>query len=140
MLGRVNAMWFLIKGTFWFSMVLVLLSYFGTRPEAQDASASLDVADAISAATDAYAYVSEICSVKPDVCVKGAETFAALGERAREGALVAYQLLDRQFGDDAKEKAEAAGDTADAISDVIVTGTVNTSAGAVPTPRPKPAS
>ncbi|RYC26825.1 DUF5330 domain-containing protein [Ciceribacter ferrooxidans] len=130
-------MWFLIKGTFWFSMVLVLLSYFGTRPEAQDAGASLDVADAISAATDAYAYVSEICSVKPDVCVKGAETFAALGERAREGALVAYQLLDRQFGDEAKSEDAA---TADAISDVIVTGTVNTSEGAVPTPRPKPAT
>ncbi len=133
-------MWFLIKGTFWFSMVLVLLSYFGSRPQTEDAGSALNVADAISAATDAYAYVSEICSVKPDVCVKGAETFAALGERAREGALVAYQLLDRQFGDDAKEKAAATGDTADDISDVIVTGTVNTSAGAVPTPRPKPAS
>lgn len=133
-------MWFLIKGTFWFSMVLVLLSYFGSRPQTEDAGSALNVADAISAATDAYAYVSEICSVKPDVCVKGAETFAALGERAREGALVAYQLLDRQFGDDTKDKAAAAGEAADAISDVIVTGTVNAPQGTVPTPRAKPAS
>ncbi|MHB0954442.1 MAG: DUF5330 domain-containing protein [Allorhizobium sp.] len=132
-------MWFLIKGTFWFSMVLVVLSYFSGQPATEEASNGprLEVGDAIAAATDAYAYLSEICSQKPDVCVKGAETFAALGHRAREGALVAYQFLDKQFADDAEPTAALADTKGDVEQDVIVTGTVG---AAVPTPRPKPAS
>ncbi|HCL66346.1 MAG TPA: hypothetical protein DIC56_16205 [Rhizobium sp.] len=132
-------MWFLIKGTFWFSMVLVVLSYFSGQPATEEASSGprLEVGDAIAAATDAYAYLSEICSQKPDVCVKGAETFAALGHRAREGALVAYQFLDKQFADDAEPAAALADAKGDVEQDVIVTGTVG---AAVPTPRPKPAS
>ena len=137
-MGLVKTMWFLIKGTFWFSMVLVVLSYFSGQPATEEASSGprLEVGDAIAAATDAYAYLSEICSQKPDVCVKGAETFAALGHRAREGAFVAYQFLDKQFADDAEPEA-LADVKGDVVQDVIVTGTVGT---AVPTPRPKPAS
>ncbi|MGK9050218.1 DUF5330 domain-containing protein [Neorhizobium petrolearium] len=92
-------MWFLIKGTFWFAAVLVVLSYFSGRPvtEPQGASA-LEVGDAFAAATEAYQYVSAICAEKPDVCEKGAETFSALGVRAKEGARVAFELLDKQFG------------------------------------------
>lgn len=132
-------MWFLIKGAFWFSMVLVVLSYFSGQPATEEASSGprLEVGDAIAAATDAYAYLSEICSQKPDVCVKGAETFAALGHRAREGAFVAYQFLDKQFADGAEPAAALADAKGDLEQDVIVTGTVG---AAVPTPRPKPAS
>ena len=120
-------------------MVLVVLSYFSGQPATEEASSGprLEVGDAIAAATDAYAYLSEICSQKPDVCVKGAETFAALGHRAREGALVAYQFLDKQFADDAEPAAALADAKGDVEQDVIVTGTVG---AAVPTPRPKPAS
>lgn len=92
-------MWFLIKGTFWFAAVLVVLSYFSTRPVAENQGANaLQVADAFSAATEAYQYVSAICAEKPDVCEKGAETFSALGVRAKEGARVAFEMLDKQFG------------------------------------------
>lgn len=93
-------MWFLIKGTFWFTLVLVALSFIGGNQSPQSASTSqFQLSNAISAATGAYDYVSGLCSTKPDVCVKGAQTFSAIGERAREGALVAYQLLNRHFGD-----------------------------------------
>ncbi|WP_117190539.1 DUF5330 domain-containing protein [Rhizobium terrae] len=142
-------MWFLIKGTFWFAAVLVVLSYFGAKPAAQnDGASALEVASAFSAATEAYQYVSAICSEKPEVCEKGAETFSALGVRAKDGARVAFELLDRQFG--AKEaetavradpnptpfpapfparQAETAGTAA---SDTIFTGTV-------PVPQKRPA-
>lgn len=74
-------MWFLIKGTFWFSLVLVALSYFGGSNDASKEPSTFDITSAVSAAGDAYRYVSAICAEKPDVCVKGAETFHALGER-----------------------------------------------------------
>jgi hypothetical protein len=93
-------MWFLIKGTFWVTMLLVVLSFIGGTQTTQSASTSqFQLGNAISAASGAYDYVSGLCSTKPDVCVKGAQTFSAIGERARDGALVAYQLLNRHFGD-----------------------------------------
>ena len=79
-------MWFLIKGTFWFSLVLVALSYFGSSNDPAKAPSAFDIPSAVSAAGEAYRYVSAICIEKPDVCIKGAETFHALGERAKEGA------------------------------------------------------
>ena len=137
-------MWFLIKGTFWFAAVLVVLSYFSSNPVSDDRGASpLEVAGALSAATEAYHYVSALCSEKPEVCEKGSETFSALGVRAKEGALVAFQLLDQQFGSGKKAASTPlmsdpeptpfpVQEAASAEPDAISTGTV-------PVPQKRPA-
>ena len=148
-------MWFLIKGTFYCAIGLVALSFLGAPPrEEGQGGATLEIGDAFAAATDAYDYVSSICIEKPDVCEKGKQTFQALGQRAREGALVAYQLLDKQFTDDGSAKlaedmplpkkgvveivkpqietpALAVAESEDLVREAIVTGTV------VPDARPK---
>jgi hypothetical protein len=99
--GWATTMWFLIKGSFWFSLVLVLLPLLSTESSTRLANdPKLQFSDAFVAVTGAYDYLTGMCDEKPEVCTKGAETFAALGSRAREGALVAYQLLDSRFGDD----------------------------------------
>jgi len=100
-------MWFLIKGSFWFGLVLVLLSFFSGE-SSTGSQPKLQFSDAFVAATGAYDYVTGMCGEKPEVCVKGAETMAALGHRAREGARVAYELLDSRFGDDSAAKPVAA--------------------------------
>ena len=127
-------MWFLIKGAFWFSLVLVMLPIFD-----QDATDRLshekgvELTDALGAAAGLISYATDLCSEKPDVCIKGAETFSTLGHRAREGARVAYTYLDTQFSDeDATAKADA-----------VLTGTVaakaaDSAAGAIPIPLPRP--
>jgi hypothetical protein len=95
-------MFSLIKGMIFFAFVLVALSYFSDKPAAVTESANaIEMGDAISAATGAYAYISAICGERPEVCEKGSETLSALGVRATEGARVAFQLLDKQFGDSA---------------------------------------
>ncbi|BCH53694.1 DUF5330 domain-containing protein [Agrobacterium vitis] len=153
-------MWFLIKGAFWFTLVLVALSYLGGAPRDGSASApQFELANAVSAASGAYDYLSGLCGEKPDVCVKGGQTLQAIGIRAREGALVAYQLLNRQFGTGEDHQAisvdtapahgsvtEAAIATPAAASeDHMVTGTVSAAGNGVPLtitvprPRPKPA-
>ena len=107
--GWTTTMWFLIKGSFWFSLVLVLLPLFSTESSTRLANdPKLQFSDAFVAATGAYDYLTGMCDEKPEVCAKGAETFAALGSRAREGALVAYQLLDSRFGDQKEAKLAAA--------------------------------
>ena len=129
-------MWFLIRGAFWFSLVLVMLPIFD-----QDATDRLsqeqgvELTDALGAAAGVISYATDLCAQKPDVCVKGAETFSTLGSRAREGARVAYTYLDTQFVDEAAVKA----------ADSVKTGTVTNAKLAlpdidtipVPLPRPK---
>lgn len=145
-------MWFLIKSSIFFSLVLVALSYFGGSSDSNNQTSQMNVAGAVSAASEAYRYVSAICVEKPDVCIKGAETFHALGERAREGAKVAYQLIDAQLGGDApaEKLADASAPVATAVatpapeaaaveaSDDIKTGTIK-SQPYVPMPQRRPA-
>ncbi|MGE7367967.1 DUF5330 domain-containing protein [Neorhizobium sp. NPDC001467] len=101
-------MWFLIKGSAYFGLGLVALSYFGTHGDDTNGTGStrpFEMTNAISAATGAYDYVSSLCVEKPDVCIKGAETFTALGYRAKEGARVAYELLDKSLADNGSATA-----------------------------------
>ncbi|WOS63690.1 DUF5330 domain-containing protein [Sinorhizobium fredii] len=108
-------MWFLVKATFWFSLVLVLLPFLDPSSSAKlENGPKVEIGDTFSAANEAFQYVSAICIQKPDVCEKGAETFVALGHRAREGARIAYEFLDSQF-------AETGTGTPDAK---VMTGTV----------------
>lgn len=142
-------MWFLIKASIFFSLVLVALSYFGGSGDGNSPTSPMNVASAVSAASEAYRYVSAICVEKPDVCEKGAETFHALGERAREGAKVAYQLIDAQLagGEQPAKLAEAAApvvhvaapvENEEAKADAIQTGTIK-SQPYVPLPQRRPA-
>jgi hypothetical protein len=139
-------MWFLIKGSVFFAAVLVVLSYFSSKPPAEiEGSKTLQVGDAVTAATQAYQYLSAICSEKPDVCEKGAETFSALGVRATEGARVAFELLDQQFGDKdmaVAERADPEPTPFPAKLAAATTGTIPSSdpafTGTVPVPQKRP--
>jgi len=128
-------MWFLIKGTFWFSLVLVLLPFIDAGSSATlEKGPAVEIGDTFAAASEAIGYVTAMCLEKPDVCEKGAETFVALGHRAREGARIAYQFLDTQFAESGPAETaafdqplpDAAGE-----ADRVVTGTI-----AIPTRRP----
>ncbi|WEX87700.1 DUF5330 domain-containing protein [Sinorhizobium garamanticum] len=93
-------MWFLVKAAFWFSLVLVLLPFLDpSSTEKLQHGPKVEIGDTFSAASEAFQYLSAICVQKPDVCEKGAETFVALGHRAREGARIAYEFLDTQFAE-----------------------------------------
>ena len=137
-------MWFLIKGTFWFSLVLVLLPFLDAESSAKlEKGPTVEIGDTFSAATEALNYVTAMCLEKPDVCEKGSETFVALGHRAREGARIAYQFLDTQFAEEGTAVAKADPAAEEALDqplpavatidadDEVITGTV-----AIPTRRP----
>lgn len=106
-------MWFLIKTSFVFGMGLVVLSYFSTQtPEGPNGTQSqLQLTDAISAASEAYGYISKLCTEKPEVCEKGGETFTALTIRAKEGARVAYEFLDKQLASEPADGQKLAANT-----------------------------
>lgn len=121
-------MWTLIKGSFWFSLVLVLLPVFHSGSSERLANAPpVSFTDAFGMASGAYAYLTNMCAEKPDVCEKGGKTFTALGYRAREGALIAYEYLNSKFSDEpaalaaakapaAAQPAASAGQASDALA------------------------
>ncbi|AGS21093.1 hypothetical protein NXC12_CH01301 [Rhizobium etli] len=136
-------MWFLIKGSFWFGLVLVLLSVFSTEnPDQLAGGPQLQLSDAFTAASGAYDYLTGMCSEKPEVCAKGAETLTALGYRAREGAHVAYELLDSQFTDEPTttaspaEPANRLAATASSFASPSVQGKVREAKAALNQPMP----
>jgi hypothetical protein len=138
-------MWFLIKVGFWFSMVLVMLPIFD-----QDATNRLagekgvEITDALGAAAGVISYATDLCAQKPDVCVKGAETFTTLGGRAREGARVAYTMLDSQFANEDKTKTSDAVLTggihapADTPASVDQAAAADLDVKSIPIPQPRP--
>lgn len=145
-------MWFLIKATFWFTIVLLILPF--ARPEMaarfdKEPEAQVQVGATLAAASSAIGDLTGICARKPAVCQTGGEALAALGARARDGALIAYQLLNEHFDGDgapaaktaaaepARLMAEAqpASAAAAARPDALTTSTIP-----VPTPSPRDAA
>lgn len=88
-------MWFLMKGMFWFSLVLLALPIFDDRPEVAEANGpEVELGATLNALGVALGDIRDICQRHPDVCVTGSEAMTALGMRARDGARVAYRYLD----------------------------------------------
>lgn len=93
-------MWFLIKGSFWFSLVLIALPFLDSSSDKElEAAPPLEVGHSMAAAMEAFEDIKQICVRKPDICETGSETFAALGSRAKQGARIAYEFLDAKFAD-----------------------------------------
>ncbi len=122
-------MWFLIKATFWFSLVLVLLPFLDpSSSQKLEHAPKVELGDTFAAANEAFQYISAICIQKPEICEKGAETFVALGHRAREGARIAYEFLDTQFAETDAAQPDAKVMTGTVTP--VMTGTVKPAADA----------
>lgn len=81
-------MGFLIKMAFWFSVVLLLL------PLDSDGGPGINPLQAFFAAKEAVGDVAGICERKPEVCEVGKAAMQTIGARAKEGARIAYEMLE----------------------------------------------
>ena len=82
-------MGFLIRTTFWFSLVLLMLPL--------DTGAGGETISALQtcfAAREAVSDVVGICQRKPEVCETGRAAMHTITVRAREGARIAFEMLD----------------------------------------------
>ena len=82
-------MGFLIRTSFWFSLVLLFLPI---APE--EGTDTVSPLAALVAARDAIGDVSGMCEREPHVCETGRAALATIGVRARESARMAYQMLE----------------------------------------------
>jgi hypothetical protein len=89
--------WFLVRMTFWFCVILVLLPSGGSQPDPQ-AQPQVSVGEAISAAQAAVGDVRQFCDRQPDACTVGSSAAVTLGHRAQAGAKIIYEFLTERLG------------------------------------------
>ena len=102
-------MWFLVRTSFWFSLVLLALPL--GAPDDKN-GAALGMSDALLAARAAAADLSGMCERNADTCEAGRKVASEVARRARKAAQFAAHYIDR---DTQSEKSDAA----------IQTGSVN---------------
>ena len=114
-------MGFIIKTVFWFSLVLLIIPL--DTSETSGDHHTIGAFDAFFAAREAIGDVGAMCERKPEVCEIGRSAMHTIGIRAREGARLAYSMLDEHMGDDpaAVEFAEQP----EAMIEHMHTGTVD---------------
>jgi hypothetical protein len=83
---------FLIRMAFWFSLVLLVLPLDPATGNGQ--VETISPVQAFFAARAAVDDVAGICERKPDVCAAGKVAMHTIGVRAREGARIAFEMLD----------------------------------------------
>ena len=87
--------WFLVRMTFWFCVVLVLLPSGAPQPAPQ---AQVGVGEAISAAKAAVDDVRQFCDRQPEACTVGSSAAVTLRHRAQAGVKMIYELLTERLG------------------------------------------
>src|SRR3954451_20436713 len=111
-------MGFLVRMTFWLTVVLVLLPSGGSQSTPK---VNMSAIDAMSAAKATVTDMGSFCGRQPDACSVGSQAAVAIGHRAQAGAKMLYEYLNEHFG------SQDAGTAAN---------TANGTALPLPTPRP----
>lgn len=82
-------MWFLMRMTFWFSLVLLALPL----GNAENGERPVGAIEAIIAAGEAVSDIAGMCERKPGVCETGKAAMSTIGGRAREASRMAYETF-----------------------------------------------
>ena len=88
-------MFFLLRVAIWLTIVLALLPTGSSQPQAQ--ATKIDATDAVVAAGAAVSDMGGFCDRQPEACVVGAQTAAAIGQRAQAGAMMVYDFIHERM-------------------------------------------
>lgn len=91
-------MFFLIRVTFWLSIVILLLPTGGSQPSGE--APKVGAVDALAAAGAAVSDMRQFCSRQPEACDVGSQAAAAFGQKAQASAKMIYEFLTERLADD----------------------------------------
>ena len=112
---------FLLRVTFWLSVVLILLPRGQSQPSS---SAEISATEAMSAATATVGDMRQFCERQPEACTVGSQAATALEDRAKAGAKRLYEMFNEKLAASEGEKV------------TTVTAARNTQAVPLPPARP----
>jgi hypothetical protein len=87
-------MFFLLRTTFWLSIVILLLP----APESMKPETGVGAAQAVSAASAAFSDASQFCTRQPDACQVGSQALTHFGHKAQASAKWLYDTLTSKSG------------------------------------------
>ena len=87
-------MFFLLRTTFWLSIVVLLLP----APESMKSESGVGAAQAVSAASATFSDMSQFCTRQPDACEVGSQAFTQFGHKAQASAKWVYDFLSEKLG------------------------------------------
>jgi uncharacterized protein DUF5330 len=123
-------MFFLLRVAFWLTIVLALLPSGGGMQ--QSAQAKVGAADAVVAAGAAVSDMSGFCERQPDACTVGAQTAAAIGQRAQAGARMVYGFFNDHAAPGGTQAATPGGETGSVVKAKLGAGPKIAAARTVP--------
>ena len=88
-------MFFLLRVTFWLTIVLALLPTGRSQPQA--GAPPIDATDAMTAAGAAVSDMSSFCDRQREACVVGSQAAVAIGQRAQAGAMMVYDFINERI-------------------------------------------
>lgn len=93
---------FFIKSFCFLTLFLVVISFFGSsgKNNGSQPDQYMNTVEALLAVKNTVNDLGNFCERNSDTCETGKTFFGSLGERARDGARLAYEYLDRTFGSD----------------------------------------
>jgi Family of unknown function (DUF5330) len=86
---------FIVRMTFWLTVILVLLPSGGSQPTPK---VNISASDAVSAAGATVSDMQQFCGRQSEACAVGAQVAVAIGQRAQAGAKMLYDFLNAQLG------------------------------------------
>jgi hypothetical protein len=102
-------MFFLMRMTFWFSLVLLMLPFGGG-----DDGGQVSPLKALMTVREAVGDIAGICERKPDVCETGKSALHTIGVRAKASARIGYDMLGEP-----DETIKTGTVAKDAVADII---------------------
>ena len=93
-------MMFLLRTTFWLSVVLLVLPISTSQPKNEEPQFS--TIPAVSAAGAAVSDMGNFCSRQADACAVGSQVLVHLGHKAQAGAKMLYEFFTEKKDSSAK--------------------------------------
>jgi hypothetical protein len=93
---RDRAMRFLLKLTFWLTIVVLLLP--SDRSQQSAPPSQIGTGDAVSATTAVVSDMRQLCARQPDACAVGSHALVQFGYKAQAGAKMLYEFISDQLG------------------------------------------
>jgi hypothetical protein len=107
-------MMFLLRTTFWLSVVLLVLPISTIQPKSQEPQIS--TIEAVSAAGAAVSDMRQFCSRQADACAVGGQVLTHLGHKAQAGAKMLYEFLTEKLASDHTASVRPTGTSAPAMT------------------------
>ena len=95
-------MMFLLRTTFWLSVVLLILPISTMQPKSGEGE--IKTIEAVSAAGAAVSDMSQFCSRQADACAVGSQVLTHLGHKAQAAAKMIYDYVTEKVDHTASVK------------------------------------